>query len=238
MPNHPGLLSTITSAFLVVLAIITMVVSTLWREVDDWATFFGTIAPGILPAVAASFGVIVAVCTLIYNANAAEDQQRRQHTINTLLQSRLSAEFRLHKERREAFFPEYQDVFYKDWIARRYGASQTRNGANSVRPHESARSLIELLNFYEFIALGVRKGDLDEPMLQRSVRGIMCNLVDDCRHLIGGIRVRSPLAYDNLCWLYLRWRQRDAVDVHGNPNERPIPTRPGDKDEWPDPPGT
>ncbi|MCR9123027.1 MAG: DUF4760 domain-containing protein [Phyllobacteriaceae bacterium] len=237
MPNRPGLLSTIVTVFLIALSILTMVVSTLWREVDGWAAFLDTIAPGILPAVAASFGVIVAVCTLIYNANAAEDQQRRQHTVNTLLQSRLSAEFRLHKERREAYFREYQDVHYKDSFALRYGNVPTPGGAKTVLPHESARSLIELLNFYEFVALGVRKGDLDQQMLRRSVRGIMCNLVDDCRYLIGGLRVRSPLAYENLCWLCDQWRRPDSIDINGRPNERPIPTEAGDMDVWPDPPG-
>ena len=97
-------------------------------------------------------------------------------------------------------------------------------------------AVTELLNFYEFIALGVRLGDFDAPMLKLSVRGIMCNLVDDCRHLIGGIRVHSPLAYENLVWLYSQWRRDGALDMNGNANERPIPTEPGDVDIWPDPP--
>lgn len=190
---------------------------------------------GALPALATMLSVLVAIVAFVVNAWVSTRQQRKQHTVNTLLQSRLSPEFRLHKERREEHFPEYRPISFKDWKAAR--DVKKAQAGKAATPHEAAMAVTELLNFYEFLALGVRLSDFDEPMLKKSVRGIMCNLVDDCRYLIGGIRVRSPLAYENLCWLYDQWRRPDAIDINGKPNERPIPTEPGNGDEWPDPPG-
>ncbi len=80
-----------------------------------------------------------------------------------------------------------------------------------------------MLNYYEFLALGIETGDLDEDMLRRSVRGIMCSLVDDARQIVAELNRRDRKTYGELIRLYNRWRSESALDTDGMPNERPIP---------------
>lgn len=183
-------------------------------------------------------GIVVAIAQWHRTHRYNIARSRKQHTINILFETRLSSEIRELNESREAYYPAFTDVFYKDW--KRLRDETARAGPNAWQLREKNRSLtslLELLNYYEFVAIGVRLEDLDEEMLHGTLRSIMCNLVDDCRYLIAGLRVRSPTAFDNLCWLYERWRDPARQDVDGGKNERAIPIEPGNDDEWPDPPG-
>lgn len=189
-----------------------------------------TISVFLTPIVTA-VGVIVALATWHRTHKLTIARSRKQHTIKILFETRLSDEFRLLHESRETHHPPFRDVTYEDW--ERLRDDIARAGPNDRHLHqrkESLTSLLELLNYYEFLAIGIRMEDLDEEMLRGTVRSMMCNLVDDCRDLIAGLRVHSPTAFDNLCWLYDRWRDPERVDIYGKPNERPIP----DKGERPD----
>jgi Domain of unknown function (DUF4760) len=175
----------------------------------------------------ALLGVVAAIATFLLSAQANRHAQRRQHTFTMLLETRLSSEFRETMQRRRAVFPEYMDLTFEDWDQAR--RADARHGTEAHRAearhmNEGAWALISLLNYYEFLALGIESGDLDEPMLRRSVRGIMCSLVDDARHVIAQLRRNDPKTYANLAMLYDRWRVEGARDIDGKPNERPIPS--------------
>lgn len=64
---------------------------------------------------------------------------------------------------------------------------------------------------------------MDEMLLKETVRSIMCNLVDDARLLISGMRKTNDRLYRNLAWLYDRWRVEGVKDINGANNERAIP---------------
>jgi Domain of unknown function (DUF4760) len=151
----------------------------------------------------------------------------RRNTFSILLETRLSSEFRETTQKRRAVFPEYTEITFADWDQAR--RADARHGTEAQRAearhlNEGAWALITLLNYYEFLALGIESGDLDEPMLHRSVRGIMCSLVDDARYVIAELRRNDPKTYANLAVLYGRWRVDGARDIDGKPNERPIPS--------------
>ena len=177
--------------------------------------------------IVAAISVIAAILTFWFSTRAARRAQRKQHTITVLLETRLSAEFQGTIEKRRAHFPEYTDVSFEDWDDARKatapsGASSEVIKAQKIK-RDSALALTTLLNYYEFLAVGITEGDLDEDMLKKTLRSIMCNLVDDSRYLIAGMQKVNPNTYEHLSNLYGQWRKTNARDINGRPNERPIP---------------
>ncbi len=196
----------------------------------------------LLGVVMALIGAVIALYTFWKNAESSREQvrlqhevaqksQRKQHTINILLEMRMSPEFRTLNEQRKAVFTAYNDISYDDWNRAREASANARTERNPKRISDAqtqtnaAEALTSVLNYYEFLALGIRIGDLDEDLLKRSLRGMMCNLVDDARDVIAGLRETSDKTYEHLVWLYGKWRIDGAKDIYGGENERPIPAK-------------
>lgn len=157
-----------------------------------------------------ALGVCVALATFIWNAQRSRVQQRKQHTINILFQTRLSPEFRENLAKRKRYFQEGEAVsyqIYNDYLTAQRDTEISDDEA--IHRRESAEAIRSLLNYYEFIALGVSRNDLDEDMLRGSIRGIMCALVVDMAGIIKAEQKANPLAYSNLTRLFVRWRKQE-----------------------------
>lgn len=165
-------------------------------------------------ALTAVGGILFAVYSYFRNAKRAEAAQRKQHTINILFQSRLSEHFQKTNSLRKEIFPTDQDIFLDDWKAAR---------ARDGKPREGAEALQQLLNYYEFLAVGMSQGDLDKDLLHKSIRGIMCNLVDDARYMIAELRENDAKTLEYLASLYEEWRE-ERLNYAGVLSERAIPT--------------
>lgn len=125
----------------------------------------------------------------------------KQHTINTLLQSRLSATYMEHVKAANATFctPNGELI------------PLTKEEVKNPPAGVTFTSLGYMLNYLEFIAVGIRHGDLDEAVLKNSLRGIVCSLYCVAFELIQARRaqVQDPKqsrTYENLCWLHERWK--------------------------------
>lgn len=62
----------------------------------------------------------------------------------------------------------------------------------------AASSVIYLLNYFEFVASGVLRGDLDARIVQENNRGLICHYYDKCSPLIDALNRSNPLAYEHL----------------------------------------
>jgi hypothetical protein len=123
----------------------------------------------------------------------------KQHTINTLLQTRLSATY---MDRAKLI----TDTFGKPGaeikqLPADYEKSLPVEVMNAVRYH---------LNYFEFIAVGIRHGDLDEQLMRSTLRGILVAqcaltkpLIDNYRKDAGGKPTRT---FEHLLWLLERWK--------------------------------
>lgn len=161
-------------------------------------------------------GALGAVFAFVYNAVRAREQSREQHTIKVLFDSRLSAEFRGMLEDRKRVYPEGQVIADEAFMA------DLRLPGDAVEPalidrRKAAEAVRALLNYYEFIALGVARRDLDETFLRETIRGIMCALVRDCRHVIDARRAENPDVMKHLAALYAAWKR---------PEDPPLAERP------------
>jgi hypothetical protein len=176
----------------------------------------------------AAIALAAAITTYILTARASKISQRRHHTVTLLMNARFNGEFVAMLKNRQHSFPEYTDITFENWNTARLAYATNPFDQAEVdeaeRCRNSASAVVGILNFYEFLAVCLVEGELDQEMLFKTYRSIMCNLVDDSRHLIAGMQQVNPNTYEHLTALYGQWRKHNARDINGSPNERPIPS--------------
>lgn len=125
----------------------------------------------------------------------------KQHTITTLLQSRLSATY-IENARalNKGFFGKHGELI-----------PLTQEEVMNPPPEVNLQALNYMLNYFEFISVGIRHGDLNESVMRNSLRGIVCSVFCVAESYIHAKRsdVRDPTAsrtYEHLIWLHKRWR--------------------------------
>lgn len=108
----------------------------------------------------------------------------KQHSMAVLLQTRTSAEYIKHAE----------------------VASKVLDGNQN---EESKFSIIYMLNFLEFIAIGIKRCDLDESVLKDAWKGLVKRTVDiHGKGIINDIRTlpNAGHTWEHLLWLNRRWQ--------------------------------
>lgn len=147
-------------------------------------------------------GVIAAVAGWIISAIVTMRNSIRQHTVTTLLSSRLSETYMSQTRLVNARYFSPSGGLY------RLNAAEVA----ASPPEAQIAALRYLLNYFEFIAVGIRYGDLDEKLLKNTLRGILCGVYEAAGPLVsqrrkppaGSTAVRSK-TFEHLEWLYDRW---------------------------------
>lgn len=167
------------------------------------------------------WGVVItaaaAVCGWICTSLVAIQNSVKQHTVNTLLQSRLSVKFLENGDK-------INTLLIRDGVRKPLSTADCNDPAR----FGELEALRYMLNYYEFIAVGVRQGDLHEPLLKHTIRGIVCGLTITTRKYIElsreaeharlaqlkdyEVQREGPRTYRNLLWLYHKWK--DPSDPH------------------------
>lgn len=139
------------------------------------------------------FGIFFATFGWAYTARRSRILSRKQHTINVIIQAN--------------FNQEYIDARSKVASMIRSGICEPSvlDGTNE----ELLACLRRVLNHSEFVAAGVRNGDLDEMLLKDSERALYVQLFSSCNEYIWGARDRRErqAIYEHLQWLYERWTE-------------------------------
>jgi hypothetical protein len=148
---------------------------------------------------------VAAVAGWIFSAMVTIRNSIKQHTINTLLQSRLSATY---MENARAVSLRYFGHSGNLYLL-------TAEEAQAPQPDYKLQELGYLLNYLEFIAAAIRFGDLDEKLMRMTLRGMLCNTYEVARVLIESNRASLPHAqgkapapsktFEHLAWLYGFW---------------------------------
>nr|WP_256099127.1 DUF4760 domain-containing protein [Variovorax sp. SG517] len=170
-----------------------------WQYVLDEKSIYKLAAGQWLIA----FAAILATLGWCVTAWVAIKNSVKQHTINTLLQSRLSKT--------------YMD--YADAVNKHFGEHLSK--APASRPVDATQgidqaSLRYILNYFEYIALGIRYGDLHEGMLQRSLFSIIGNTTSYSKHWIDAAVAKNDRTYCHLRWLMNRWFGPDGFKSTSN----------------------
>jgi len=117
----------------------------------------------------------------------------KQHTINVLLQSRLSTAFNQRVDAFNKVFP--------------YGTDIT--AADLAKTDDDTKAALEgvkyLLNYHEFVATGIRHKDLDHDMLKDSIQGIVVGLARKAKPYIVEKRAANSETLQHFMWLVDLW---------------------------------
>lgn len=169
-------------------------------------------------------GVFGAITGWVISSIVAVRNSIRQHTMNILLQSRLS---QTYVDRASLVHARY---FHPLGI--RY---LTEEEVHTSAPEAQLPALRYVLSYLEFIAVGIRFGDLDEKLMRRTLRDLVCSLYEISGALlkvsrqgpvVGGVprSATTPTTLDNLSWLYDYWfderKQRPRVLVSKDSNSK------------------
>lgn len=151
----------------------------------------------------AATGAWLALAGWIIGVKTSLRNSVKQHTITTLLQMRMSETY---MERAE---PVNKKYLSSDGI---YPVTPREIWEN--RPDSYLAEMTYVLNYLEFLSSAVRHRDLDEKLLNDSLRGMLCNTYEIAHVLISykrlngdffGMGKRNPKLYEHLEWLYNRW---------------------------------
>jgi len=166
-------------------------------------------------------GVYGAITGWLISSIVAVRNSIRQHTMNILLQSRLS---QTYVDRATLVHERY---FHPLGIRH-----LTEEELHTNAPEAQLPALRYILSYLEFIAVGIRYGDLNEKLMRRTLRGLACSLYEASGALVaagprgssaGQTSKRSMglTTLDNLAWLYDHWfderLQRPRVFIRKEP---------------------
>ena len=137
--------------------------------------------------VAILFGAGAATAGWLYTARRQRTLFRKQHTFNALL--------------RMSFNEQFENRFKKL-------VPYVREGTFPNNNREIDDDILGMLNHYEFLAAGIRNGDIDELLLYDSEYGFILSLYEASQSYIERIRKARKFQdiYDHLDWLYKRWK--------------------------------
>ncbi len=165
----------------------------------------------LAPQDAVIIAAALATCGWLYAARKARALSRKQHTINIIMQGESSNEFR----DAEACVSPHLRSTDSVVIDEMHGADKA--------------AFRMVLNRYEFIATGIRNGDLDERLVKDALRGTILSLYEICEAAIYKQRDnrRRQALYEHLEWLHSRWRAKPVwwSDVLEWMIDRPLPSR-------------
>lgn len=159
----------------------------------------------------------------VVQAQSTARAARRTHTFNVLIQSRLSAEFQNQVKKRCEVYWAGVDVAMqdaelisprgyakqKDALEAAYAIARGRTKDESLpaldaqfanelalitAKHESLQGVKYLLNFYEFVCVGIRLRELDERMIHQTLGDIAIQLYDATAH----VRAHCKIGQENV----------------------------------------
>lgn len=148
-------------------------------------------------------GVYSALVGWIISSMVTIRNSIKQHTINTLLQTRLSVEYMKHASL----------INEKYLKGPQLARTMTMFEWNKAEHKEGLASLRYVLNYLEFIAVGIRHGDLDESLMKNTIRGIVVSFADLANGYIVHSREGNALCYEHLTALCRRWSIKSGKSI-------------------------
>ncbi len=200
-----------------------------------WCTIFYLVNDGVTSASGGlkilDFPTLIvaigAACTGWYvHFQMTRRAHRMSHAVSLVLGSRTNAEFQKHNERVRRFLPNKEaidsvDIKYFETAALRAACEAYNKGASeetrsSLRCAKAVESLKYMLNYYEFMAVGVKLGDIEESIIYETIGAHVCALYDRSAKLrewsVAPEGGRQFLCYEYLEGLAKRWKIKLVED--------------------------
>jgi Domain of unknown function (DUF4760) len=173
--------------YLAVGVAVTAVLYPLFQEVFESGGKLWNAAP-FLGSILVTIGWIVTTEANIGNS-------RRQHTITLITQHAFDPTRAANRDIIKQTLPTYRTKL-------------TATMADFTDETLPLLKAIDLeLNFYEFLALGMTSGDLDERLIHRSLRGQFVNFYQQMEAYIDFWRAKDRRTWIGLATMYTRWQR-------------------------------
>lgn len=142
-------------------------------------------------------GTLAVVLGWLFNTRAQYMSSKRSHSIQTLMSSRLSEAYANHSN--------YANKVYTN-LKKKHGDSYTLTvGDFESLEQLEKNAIIYQLNYFEFIAVGIRYGDLDELLIKNTLKTIINTNYTFFGQIIKSKQEASSSVYEHLTALNNRW---------------------------------
>lgn len=175
------------------------------RCFDNWRILGHDVPKLVLSNWLFLIGVVSAITGWIVSGYITLRNSIKQHTINTLLQSRLSATYMAEARH-------INKTFFNPGMGKEPVELSKLIDPDNV---DDRAAVDYVLNYFEFLAVGIRHGDLDKNVLKHTMRGILVRLYEKMELYLKYMReddgkvVRKPTQLEHLTWLYNEWKDEE-----------------------------
>ncbi|MEO9279584.1 DUF4760 domain-containing protein [Acinetobacter sp. WA-87] len=142
-------------------------------------------------------GIVAAILGWLFPARGQSLTSTRNHSIQTLMESRLSDAYTRQVELCTEIFVNFKKSKGENYnltIADFNGLDQKYKNA-----------IFYLLNYLEFVAVGVRFNDLDENLMRNMMKSIINANFTFFGEIIKEKQIKTPSVYEHLTALQMRW---------------------------------
>lgn len=193
---------------------------------------------------AALLSAVLATLGWAITQRNSKRQARKQHTITVLLQQRNSEMLQFHSINVTTYL-RFSKQLEPDQLMEleKLRRAWTPTSASDKAGLPVLSSIAWILNYYEFISLGITSGDLNDNLMKRSIRGMLCDTYLRFYPVVAQSLQRAdsgPHPFQNLKAIFEEWatpdekrrlrnRERDwrvAKFIGLKPNKPAIPTAP------------
>lgn len=142
-------------------------------------------------------GTLTAVLGWLFTNRGQDLNSRRSHSIQTLMSSRLSEAYANHSNYATKVFTSLKE---------KHGEAYNLSLQDYSELEQLERNaIIYQLNYFEFIAVGIRYGDLDENLIKNTLKSIINTNCVFFQNIIKDKQSKSPSLYEHLTALNERW---------------------------------
>lgn len=153
--------------------------------------------------------ITIAIAGWFVQHQISSHNSRTGHTLNVLLQMRLSEEFQSNARIVKKNYPNmvYRHILKSDVSLYFTKVEEKRNKLEKEKM-EAIASQIYLLNYYEFLAYGIKSKSLDEELLYQVLRGVIDDICKRSEFIIEEQQRGQQNAFKHILELSNRWKLR------------------------------
>ncbi|WP_155500253.1 MULTISPECIES: DUF4760 domain-containing protein [Pseudomonas] len=146
---------------------------------------------------------------------------RKAHTVNTIMNQRNSELFIQKNDFVMKMFPRKKTInpVFNEHMLDPH-SKKFQHAKFSEEYQQAARDLSYVLNYYEFIAVGVLNGDFDEHLMKECFVGILVSLEKRAYLVIqASQKIQNPKIFESIVALVDRWGEQKSMTTRCKENQ-------------------
>lgn len=145
---------------------------------------------------------------------------RRSHTLNMIINTRTSPEYQKQLRNSTKF---YRGMRYVPQELSEWRCNPDKEEYKNMKVPDEYRDaingLLYILNYFEFLAQGIKFKDLDDELLKECFSSFLRGIERRGFHMILESQKQDPAAFEGIIYLSKKWNGTSFVETHrSNPN--------------------